>query len=39
MRNELLKILKIIHLLAWFPFNPLLGCDFPLRILRRLRRR
>ena len=35
MRSLLLKILKVVHLLAWFPLNPFLGRDFPLRLFRR----
>ncbi len=37
MRNALLKVLKVVHMLAWLPLNPILGRDFPLRFFRRKR--
>jgi hypothetical protein len=35
MRTILLKVLKVVHMLAWFPLNPILGSDFPLRLFHR----
>ncbi len=39
MKNVLCKIVKIVHALLWFPLSPLIGPDFPQRLLSRGRRK
>ena len=35
MKNVLYKIVKVVHALLWFPLSPIIGPDFPQRLLRR----
>ena len=35
MKNILLKVLKVIHWIVWFPLTPFFGPDFPQRLFRR----
>jgi hypothetical protein len=34
-KNALIKVLKIVHWLVWFPLSAFFGPDFPQRLFRR----
>ena len=39
MKNVLSKIIKVVHAVLWFPLSPLIGPDFPQRLLRGRRKK
>ena len=36
--KNVLKIVKVVHALLWFPLSPLIGPDFPQRFFKRRRK-